>query len=374
MSIIMLGKYPVLYVCRTVLTGRFDSHLAINNAFPPGQFDITTIFLHGTMNATETQNYYGKVIFWEIEKHKFFKQKFIYALRLLKLHLQHKFKLVICDQYKATAIVNILQKLHKIPRMYSIVCALDHYRKPKHRKFLEKQLIKSCKFITVSKAVKNSLLKFAPNLDPQRCVIIYNALDIVALEKAKLTRDQARKELNINNNDFIFATVGINYKNFCKAQDILIEAFTQIHHKMPKAKLLLIGGGDLEETIKQHVAAQHLENKIQVIGFLPYAARYFAAFDVLVLSSRMEACGLVLLEAMIHKLPIIATSAGGIPEVMGDTTKLIEPDDVSALAEQIYHLYSLTNLERQKLGAHIATRLDLFRIERLQRQYRELAF
>ena len=73
----MSGKYPVLYICRFTLNGRFDSHKAINNAFPPEHYDVTTIFLHGTMSPEQIAAYYGRVIFWELEKHSFMQQKVI---------------------------------------------------------------------------------------------------------------------------------------------------------------------------------------------------------------------------------------------------------------------------------------------------------
>jgi len=73
-------------------------------------------------------------------------------------------------------------------------------------------------------------------------------------------------------------------------------------------------------------------------------------FDCFVLSSKQEAFGRVLLEAMIAKLPIIATRANGIPEVMGEQGQLIPVKNEAKLIESMLAIYQLGQEDRLHMG------------------------
>jgi glycosyltransferase involved in cell wall biosynthesis len=72
---------------------------------------------------------------------------------------------------------------------------------------------------------------------------------------------------------------------------------------------------------------------VRLVGPVPDGAAVMRAFDVLCLPSRWEGLGLVLLEAMRARIPVVATRAGAIPEVLADGTCgwLCEPDSVDDL-------------------------------------------
>ncbi len=67
------------------------------------------------------------------------------------------------------------------------------------------------------------------------------------------------------------------------------------------------------------------------------------------------------------------TTAGGIPEIMGDDARLVPVDDVAGLAAEIRRFYAMSAAERAALGEHIAQRLSAFRLEDMQADYRELS-
>ncbi|MCK4608062.1 MAG: glycosyltransferase [Gammaproteobacteria bacterium] len=361
----------VLLVCRETMSNAADFNKLINNSFTPDKYDVTTVFLHGKMMPEQTSTYYGEVVFWQLEQ-SFFKQKFICALRLLRLYQKRRFKLVICDQYKATAIVDLLQKWVKIPELFSIMRALDHYQSGKRKEFIRNKISPNFHFIAVSNAVKQSLLKAAPQIDHEKIRVIYSVIDSDALEEIKLSRIEARSKLAIVPNSFVFGTIGQSYANGCKGHDLLIAAFAKVHKDMPDAELIMIGGGELLLQLKAQIQRLNLIDRVKLIEFLPQAAVYMSAFDVFVLPSQLEAFGKVLLEAMVSKRPIIATTAGGIPEIMGDAARLVPVNDVDALAVEMRRLYHMSAAERAALGEHIAQRLSAFRLEAMQADYRSL--
>ena len=88
---------------------------------------------------------------------------------------------------------------------------------------------------------------------------------------------------------------------------------------------MILGDGQLENTLKQHAKTLSISDNVTFTGFVPEAFCTMKAFDTYVTSAIQEAFGRVLLEAMIARIPIIATRVNGMPEVLGDTGALVEP-------------------------------------------------
>jgi len=83
-----------------------------------------------------------------------------------------------------------------------------------------------------------------------------------------------------------------------------------------------------------------------------------SALDVFVLPSLEEGFGLVLLEAMVAKLPIVASKVGGIPDVVGEFLgSLVEPRDVDGLAKAMVITSKLSSDQRRDEGEQMFNRL-----------------
>jgi glycosyltransferase involved in cell wall biosynthesis len=103
---------------------------------------------------------------------------------------------------------------------------------------------------------------------------------------------------------------------------------------------------------------------------MPAAFQYMNAFDCFVLSSIQEAFGRVLLEAMLAKLPVIATAVHGIPEVVADAGLLINPKNTNELRDAMQKIYLLTQAERHQQGEKAHQRVaDCFSIPAFQKQF-----
>ncbi|MDR2012426.1 MAG: glycosyltransferase [Rhodanobacter sp.] len=148
-----------------------------------------------------------------------------------------------------------------------------------------------------------------------------------------------------------------------KGLDVLIQAIARV----ADAALLLVGRGECERELRARIAAQHLESRVTMTGELDDDAleSAYAAADAFVLPSldRGEAFGLVLLEAMRARLPVIASAipGSGVGEVVsdGETGTLVPPGDAAALAAAI---------ERFRDPA-LRARLAAAGFERWQRMY-----
>ncbi len=161
-----------------------------------------------------------------------------------------------------------------------------------------------------------------------RLRIIPNAL---APHPAPLDRAAARSALALPAQGVIVGWVGRVSRE--KGVDLFIDALASIDEALLAAAIL----GDGPERVKEEARAASLApSRFRWLGTIPDAARYFAAFDLFVLSSRAEGLPMVILEAMAARVPIVTTSVGGIPDLLSPMDALLVPSgDSRALASAI---------------------------------------
>ncbi|MDD5528435.1 MAG: glycosyltransferase family 4 protein [bacterium] len=133
-----------------------------------------------------------------------------------------------------------------------------------------------------------------------------------------------------------------------KGFSYLISAIKILKERKVKMKLILIGGGPYEKTLKQEIKEFDLNENIEILPSMAKTElnRFYNVCDIFVLPSitdskgKQEGLGLVLLEAMSCKKPVIGTNSGGIPDIVKDmeTGLLVPGKDSKALAEAIEKL------------------------------------
>jgi glycosyltransferase involved in cell wall biosynthesis len=131
----------------------------------------------------------------------------------------------------------------------------------------------------------------------------------------------------------------------------LLRAFAQVHAAQPAARLAILGWGRLEEQTKLLVRELRLESAALVLGRVE-PRDWLLRADVFAHSSRWEGFGIVLLEAMLAGLPIVATRVSAVPEIVvdGTTGLLSEPGDHARMASHLEELLTDRN-RRAALGA-----------------------
>ncbi len=115
-----------------------------------------------------------------------------------------------------------------------------------------------------------------------------------------------------------------------KGLEVLVEALPSV----PGCRLVLVGEGPERAKLEELVRTLALGDRVQLAGWVdpPWTATW--AFDVLVMPSFMEGFPLVIVEAMLAGIPVVASNVGGIPEIVaeGETGLLVPPNDAAALA------------------------------------------
>ena len=117
-----------------------------------------------------------------------------------------------------------------------------------------------------------------------------------------------------------------------KGPDVMIEALARLQR--PHVQLSVIGEGPALKQVQAKAQALGVAPQITWHGLVPDAGRLLAAFDVMVLSSRTEGTPIILFEAIARGVPVVATSVGGVPAVVGEREAvLVSPEDPGALAQ-----------------------------------------
>ncbi|HXY38331.1 MAG TPA: glycosyltransferase [Vicinamibacteria bacterium] len=132
----------------------------------------------------------------------------------------------------------------------------------------------------------------------------------------------------------------------------LIAAMALARPRVPEARLVVCGEGELRGAIEAQVGSLGLRDRVVLAGFRRDLDQLLPAFSVFCLSSRLEGLGTSLLDAMGFGLPVVATAAGGIPEAVEDglTGRVVPPRQPAALAEALLEVLG-DEQRRLALGA-----------------------
>ncbi len=138
-----------------------------------------------------------------------------------------------------------------------------------------------------------------------------------------------------------------------------MRGFAAVAGEIPGAHYVIAGDGPLRPALEAEARALDVSERVHFLGWRDDAHAVFAALDVFLAPSLWEGFGLVFLEAMAHRLPVISTTVSAIPEIVvdGETGWLVPPRDTDALAGALRA--ALTDpAARQARGANGRARLE----------------
>jgi glycosyltransferase involved in cell wall biosynthesis len=122
----------------------------------------------------------------------------------------------------------------------------------------------------------------------------------------------------------------------------IADVIAALEHLPANVKFLIIGSGQLEESLKLQVASDKLEGRVIFTGFMQHTemAKYVQISDIFIRPSLSEGLGNSFLEAMAAEIPVIATPVGGIPDflVEGETGLFCEVNNPQSIAQKVEKL------------------------------------
>ena len=205
------------------------------------------------------------------------------------------------------------------------------------------------RIVVVSDSLRQELIR--AGLSAERIRVVWNGIDPARFSDGASSRAVEWRERFAASSVPVILTVARLYRQ--KGLEYFVQSAARIHEVVPQARFWIAGDGMLRGELAALIQRLGLLDTVTLLGGQDDIAGIMAASDVFVLPSLSESLGNVLLEAMALGKPVIATSVGGIPELVRDheTGWLVPPRQPAALAEAVLQV-----LRDPDGAARIATR------------------
>lgn len=191
------------------------------------------------------------------------------------------------------------------------------------------------KIIAISKAVKGVLNK--AGIEEDKITVVHSGIDTEKFDGVQKAEHLFR-EFNIPKKNLVIGTIA--HLTDHKGHIYLLQAIPKILKEIPNCFFLFVGGGELKELLVEKARILGVKDKVIFTGFREDIPKILSILDLFVLPSHLEGLCTSLMDALYMQVPIVATTAGGIPEVIsnGKTGLLVPPKDPVALAEAVVEL------------------------------------
>jgi glycosyltransferase involved in cell wall biosynthesis len=231
-----------------------------------------------------------------------------------------------------------------------------YYHEKWTRRLAFKAASRMTNMVAVSEDIRGHLIK-SVGLSPGRVSVIPNGVDTVRFRFDARNRLDMRRRMGVKENEVLLGAVGSYYP--VKGHRFLIDAMQKLIVSNRNLKLVLAGQGPLEQELRKQVNETGLEACAQIVGYIEDIPGFLSALDIFVMPSLSEGQPLALLEAAANGRCVVATSVGGIPEVVINRKNgiLVPPGDVDALAGALADLLRDPAL-RQRLSTDAVSAVE----------------
>jgi glycosyltransferase involved in cell wall biosynthesis len=176
--------------------------------------------------------------------------------------------------------------------------------------------------------------------DDEKIILIYQGLELDKYTSLDIDKIKIKESFNIKPNENMVGMIA--RLEPIKGPRYFIEAAREVLRDFAQTKFILVGDGSLRNRLEKRIKDLELKDKFIFTGWREDMPELLSILDILVLPSLNEAAGMVLIEAQVSGVPVIATNVGGIPEIVQDnqTGVLVSARDYQSLAQAINHLLS----------------------------------
>ncbi|AKD03126.1 glycosyltransferase [Pontibacter korlensis] len=189
---------------------------------------------------------------------------------------------------------------------------------------------------------------------PELCVTVHSGIDLSRFANSTKT-GKLHREFNFPPSTPLIGNISAiaphkDYYTFVDTAELLLK-------QHPQAKFFIIGDGPLRQEIEAYVQQKNMQQHIIFTGFRKDVPEIMPELDVMLVTSETEGLGTTILDAFACKVPVVATRAGGIPEIVrdGETGFLAPVKSPAILAEKVHQV--LTNESLRDSAVQGATRL-----------------
>jgi glycosyltransferase involved in cell wall biosynthesis len=237
------------------------------------------------------------------------------------------------------------------------------------RRFLDRELVsRACdRFIAVSREDQRRMIEIE-RIEPARTLFIPNGVAPLAPASGR----DVRAELGIEPGVPLIGIVGLLRAQ--KAHHVLLHAAAKLAGDWPDMQVLIVGDGPERDTIDSLIGELGLKGTVRILGLRADVPDVLGALDIAVCCSDFEGSPLSVLEYMDAALPVVATSVGGIPDLIdsGVHGLLVPAGDSEALAGALAELLGDPGRARQMGVRGQERRRGEFTLDVMVRRFEEL--
>jgi glycosyltransferase involved in cell wall biosynthesis len=255
-------------------------------------------------------------------------------LGLLRLLRRERIDILHTHLFGSNTWGRILGRLAGVP----VIIAHEHWSSKSQREvWVDRLLYRLSDRILVPSEASKRIVMEMERIPAHHLSVLYNGVDISHFTPESVSGCEVRRELGLRCEELVIGTVG-RLSPEKGGVDVLIRAVERLRRTHPRARLLLVGDGPLRPDLEK--VADELGSNVIFTGTRTDVARLLSAMDIFVLPSLKEAMPIALLEAMAMRLPVVATSVGGVPEIVedGESGLLVPPGDEQALHAALQRL------------------------------------
>jgi len=350
-------KIKVLEVINSLKIGGAELLLRnfVMEARKNNQYTVDVCTLYATNDAKNIEEIKKKnVRIWSLDlKNKYNPSSIMKIKNIIK---REQYDIIHVHLFPSSAIVafSSLFLPNNIPYIFTEHSVFNKRRSVKVFKIIDSMIYsRYSKIICISRQVQSSLVKWMPEAK-EKTEVIPNGIPI----HSTFIAEQLIKKYDILFVGRLIRQKGIRF---------LLEAVNIFQNKYKKCiRVAIVGGGPLEKELKKMCEKLNINDSVIFLGFQRDIDQIMKSSKVFVLPSRCEGFGIVLLEAMKNKLPIIATNVGGIPEIItnGHEGILVPKESPKILADSINRILEDSELRDQFIQNAYKKVQDHYSIER----------
>jgi len=290
---------------------------------------------------------------------------------LYHLMKSRKFDLIQIYGLRAEVIGRPLAKMARIPVVLSSIRSPDPWRKWHHVILDRLTLPWADFFVSNSEAGRQSRIR-REKYPADRIRVIYNGIPdppAYSDDEKKTFREKCGVPLDA----FPIISHVANLR-IMKGHREVLHALPDLLRNFPRILVLFTGRDDSKGEIPKLARTLGVDQNVRFLGYHPEPAEILAISDAFILPSYWEGCPTSLLEAMAFGIPCVATSVGGIPEIIkdGENGILIPPKDPVALANALATLFQSPELRNKLSQSARATFQTRFHVSRMITEYQNL--
>jgi glycosyltransferase involved in cell wall biosynthesis len=251
-------------------------------------------------------------------------------LPLYRLLRRERFDVVHAHKFGSNVWGTLVGRLARVP----VIVAHEHtwsFEGQPVRRFLDRELIGrgSSVFIAVSEEDRRKMIEIE-GVRPKKLLFVPNGI-----EPRSPRGSDVRAELGVPADAPLIGAVGVLRPQ--KALDVLVRAVAPLLEEIPGLHVLIVGEGPERGSLTELIRNEGVGERVRLAGFRDDIPDVLAALDVAVSSSAFEGSPLAMMEFMAAARPIVATSVGGVPDLIDDGVHglLVRSGDVAGLTDAL---------------------------------------